>query len=190
MIFSRVSRRLKRLSSTISDLSISFKITSSAFSKYSSISSWKYEFRHLDDSNSQWHEKIAKSASWGTGSKNLILGRTILSKFVGSTNSHFAQLALSPTGTTPNCRYTIPHPFSNKFIFNPLTPIAQKTPQIFDAYLLENTNLSPFSFPFSVNFISRLYFESYGLKLIRTIAIEEEKRCLFTLTNLYSRHFV
>ena len=35
-------------------------------------------------------------------------------------------------------------------------------PQIFDAHLLENTNLSPSSFHFSVDFISRSYFESDG----------------------------
>ena len=35
-------------------------------------------------------------------------------------------------------------------------------PQIFNAHLLENTNLSPSSFHFSVGFISRSYFESDG----------------------------
>ena len=36
------------------------------------------------------------------------------------------------------------------------------SPQIFDAHLLENTNLSPYSFHFSVYFISRSCFESDG----------------------------
>ena len=35
-------------------------------------------------------------------------------------------------------------------------------PQIFDAHLLENTDLSPSRFHFSVGFISRLCFESDG----------------------------
>ena len=35
-------------------------------------------------------------------------------------------------------------------------------PQIFDAHLLENTNLSPSRFHFSVGFISKLCFESDG----------------------------
>ena len=35
-------------------------------------------------------------------------------------------------------------------------------PQIFDAHLLENTDLSPSRFHFSVGFISRSYFESDG----------------------------
>ena len=35
-------------------------------------------------------------------------------------------------------------------------------PQIFDAHLLKNTNLSPFRFHFSVGFISRSCFESDG----------------------------
>ena len=40
--------------------------------------------------------------------------------------------------------------------------------QIFDAHLLENTDLSPSRFHFSVGFISRSCFESDGLKFIRT----------------------
>ena len=48
-------------------------------------------------------------------------------------------------------------------------------PQIFDAHLLENTNLSPSSFHFSVVFLSRSYFESDCL--IETNEIEEKKRC-------------
>ena len=32
--------------------------------------------------------EVPVSASWGTGSKNLTLGRTIFSKFVGGENSH------------------------------------------------------------------------------------------------------
>ena len=35
-------------------------------------------------------------------------------------------------------------------------------PQIFDAHLLENTDLSAFRFHFSVGLISRSYFESDG----------------------------
>ena len=35
-------------------------------------------------------------------------------------------------------------------------------PHIFDAHLLENANVSPSSFHFSVDFISRSCFESYG----------------------------
>ena len=35
-------------------------------------------------------------------------------------------------------------------------------PQIFDAHLLENTDLSPTRFYFSVNFISRSFFEPDG----------------------------
>ena len=35
-------------------------------------------------------------------------------------------------------------------------------PQIFDAHLFENTDLSPSRFHFSVGFISRSYFESEG----------------------------
>ena len=35
--------------------------------------------------------------------------------------------------------------------------------QIFDAHLLENTDLSPFRFHFSVGFISRSCFESDGV---------------------------
>ena len=37
-------------------------------------------------------------------------------------------------------------------------------PQIFDAHLLGNTDLSPSRFHFSVSFISRSYFESDGFK--------------------------
>ena len=70
-------------------------------------------------------------------------------------------------------------------MFNPQTPGAQKVadqvvaryfqgegveflnrtslpPQIFDAHLLENIDLSPFSFHFSASFISRSCFESDG----------------------------
>ena len=36
------------------------------------------------------------------------------------------------------------------------------SPQIFDAHLLENTDLSPSRFHFSLGFISRPYFESHG----------------------------
>ena len=36
-------------------------------------------------------------------------------------------------------------------------------PQIFDAHLLENTNLSPSSFHFSVSFYINICFESDGL---------------------------
>ena len=70
--------------------------------------------------------------------------------------------------------------------FNPHTPVAQivadevvfdvskvkesiffksdltDPPQIFDAHLLENTDLSPSRFHFSVGFISRSCFESDG----------------------------
>ena len=64
--------------------------------------------------------------------------------------------------------------------------------QIFDAYLSENTNLSPSRFNFSVGFISRSFFETrlsrsdcqMVLKLIRTNEIEDKKRFLFTPTNL------
>ena len=45
-------------------------------------------------------------------------------------------------------------------------------PQIFDAHLLENTNLSPSRFHFSGGFISRSCFESDGLNFIRTNWIE------------------
>ena len=56
------------------------------------------------------------------------------------------------------------------------TPVAQKTadeffksdltdpPQIFDAHLLENTNLSPSSFHFSVGFYIKTCFESDDFK--------------------------
>ena len=37
-------------------------------------------------------------------------------------------------------------------------------PQIFDAHLLENTNLSPSRFHFSVSFISKSCFKSDGFK--------------------------
>ena len=37
-------------------------------------------------------------------------------------------------------------------------------PRIFDSHLLENINLGPSSFHFSVGFISRSFFESYGFK--------------------------
>ena len=70
--------------------------------------------------------------------------------------------------------------------FNPYTPVAQKVadevvfqrfqgggveffqsdltdpPQTFDAHLLENTNLTPFSFHFSVDFYITICFESDG----------------------------
>ena len=71
--------------------------------------------------------------------------------------------------------------------FNPQAPVAQKIsdelvfrrfqgegvefffksdltdpPQIFDAHLLENTDLSPSQYHFSVGFISRSFFESDG----------------------------
>ena len=56
--------------------------------------------------------------------------------------------------------------------FNPQAPVKQKIadaegkltdpPQIFDAHLMENTDLSPSRFHFSVSFISRSYFELYG----------------------------
>ena len=74
-------------------------------------------------------------------------------------------------------------------ILNPQAPVAQKVadevgfrrfqgkevefflnrtsltpPQIFDAYLLENTNLNPSRFHFSEGFISRSCFESDGFK--------------------------
>ena len=78
-------------------------------------------------------------------------------------------------------------PVLSEYLFNPHTPVAQKVayevvfrrfqgegvefflnrtsltpPQIFDAYLLENINLSPSRFHFSVGFISRSCFESDG----------------------------
>ena len=76
--------------------------------------------------------------------------------------------------------------FSQYSLINPQAPVAQKIPdevvfdvsnvkessffkpdltdppQNFDAHLLENTNLSPFRFHFSVGFISRSCFESDG----------------------------
>ena len=63
---------------------------------------------------------VEGSDIWGTGSKNLTLGRTIFSNFVADRtekiyenikknhpvriyDEHIPQLALPPTGTTPNC---------------------------------------------------------------------------------------
>ena len=77
-------------------------------------------------------------------------------------------------------------PELSKVSFNPQTPVALKIadevvfdvckvkessflnrtsltpPQIFDPHLLENTDLSPSRFHFSVGFISRSFFESDG----------------------------
>ena len=50
------------------------------------------------------------------------------------------------------------------------------SPQIFDALLLENNDLSPSRFYFSVDFISRSDFESDGFRTYSNG---------FTLTNLY-----
>ena len=50
--------------------------------------------------------------------------------------------------------------------------------QIFDAHLLENTDLSPSRFHFSVGFISRSCFESDGF--IRTNEIEKKKNGVYS----------
>ena len=57
--------------------------------------------------------------------------------------------------------------------------------QIFDAHLLETTDLSPSRFHFSVGFISRSCFESDGfIAYSNEWDWSEKERCLFTLTNL------
>ena len=60
--------------------------------------------------------------------------------------------------------------------------------QIFDAHLLETTDLSPYRFHFSVGFISRSCFESDGFiasySLFERMRLKRKKRYLFTLTNL------
>ena len=62
-------------------------------------------------------------------------------------------------------------------------------PQIFDAHLLKNSDLSPSSFHFSVGFYNIKYYQDHVLsqmvlKLIRTNEIEEKKGCLFTITEI------
>ena len=57
--------------------------------------------------------------------------------------------------------------------------------QIFDAHLLETTDLSPSRFHFSARFISRSWFESDGfIAYSNEWEWTEKERCLFTLTNL------
>ena len=57
-------------------------------------------------------------------------------------------------------------------------------PQIFDAHLLENTDLSSSRFHFSVGFISRSCFESdCFIAYPNEWDWREKERCLFTLTN-------
>ena len=57
--------------------------------------------------------------------------------------------------------------------------------QIFDAHVLENTDLSPFRYHFSVGFISRSCFKSDGfIAYSNELDWRENERCLFTLTNL------
>ena len=57
--------------------------------------------------------------------------------------------------------------------------------QIFDAHLLETTDLSTSRFHFSVGFISRSCFESDGfIAYSNERDWREKERCLFTLTNL------
>ena len=52
------------------------------------------------------------------------------------------------------------------------------SPQIFDAHLLENTNLSPSRFHFSVGFLSRSYFRSDGfIAYSSEWDRREKKRC-------------
>ena len=57
--------------------------------------------------------------------------------------------------------------------------------QIFNAHLLETTDLSPSRFHFSVGFITRSWFESDGfIAYSNEWDWSEKERCLFTLTNL------
>ena len=56
--------------------------------------------------------------------------------------------------------------------------------QIFDAHLLETTDLSPSRFHFSVGLYQDHVLSQMVLKLVRMNEIREKERCLFTLTNL------
>ena len=105
---------------------------------------------------------------------------------------------------------------SFKSFVNPQAPVAQKncgwggfstfprwrsrvffksdltdSPQIFDAHLFENTDLSPSRFNFSVGFISRSCFESDDfIAYSNEWDWREKERCLFALTNLNSHHLI
>ena len=62
--------------------------------------------------------------------------------------------------------------------------------QIFDAHLLENIDLSPSWVHFSVGFIKIMFWATWFYSLFAQIRLKRKNRCLFTLTNLYSHHFI
>ena len=58
-------------------------------------------------------------------------------------------------------------------------------PQIFDAQLLENADLSPSIFHFPVDFyIKIMFWVRWFYSLSERMRLKRKKRCLFTLTNL------
>ena len=68
---------------------------------------------------------------------------------------------------------------SSFFVKSGLTDISQ----IFDAHVLENTNLSPSSFHFSVGFYIKIYFESDGFIAYPNEWDWKEKKTMFIQTN-------